>query len=881
MNLYDIVIVHGPNDDEILPHCVEHIKKNVNGYRNIYIVSWDASSDIFEEEILKDCKVYDESIFPFSKSDVNAINQTPHRDGWYLQQLIKLHVSLVIEEILDDYVMIDSDVLFLKPIEFKSNNKYLYNMSIEDHRPYFEHMKRLHPTFEKVSKFSGISHHMIFNRYIIKEIMNMVELHHNSLKNETKPFWRIFLEQVDVEQRQYSGASEYEIYFNFMIQHHKDKIIPRKLRFEDTGAPVWYVLQNFVNTDIAYAALHSWRANRQPRPKKIKDLNMISGEAFQMLCDVTVITREIEHFHSSLNRGVKKVYLDNINDESVNILNEAKSIFVYTHILDEFIVKLLPLIKNQFVLMTHNSDHGINESHLSLLNDDRILHMFSQNTFIEHPKLTALPIGIANSMWPHGQRASIEHVVRISKNLSSRKEQIYVNVSVGTNREHRSRVMSSLQQNPLCVFSPQNKPHHLYLEEMSGYKWIASPKGNGVDCHRLWEAMYAGCIALCDDSVNARAFKSMGLPIILINEGGWNNITLEWLQEESNLLISSFKGNRDNTLNLNWWRSKINKYSQNQKEGVFVLVYLGFLREYIYECVKQIRLWNPITDIYLCVNNHEQNKTFLDSVKEFNVIVSYIEELDRSNSHKEFDRGYTNMGINGLWKYSMERFFVVEECMRKYNLTNIFHLEIDNLVYFKVEELLEKCKYINKILITSDSERRYIAGTCFINNPDSLSVLNKFFTENCINKDEMHSIMDFTRRGYAEIDTFPVLPQGDISRVIYDNRKHLINDINRMNKLTTTMNFIGDAAAVGQHLFGIDKFIHNPNNTDGFINQDSIFDISKCFLRWEKVDGLQRLNMSVDKENWVPLMNIHVHNKTLSRGLSDQSEMTKHLQNIL
>jgi CMP-N-acetylneuraminic acid synthetase len=70
--------------------------------------------------------------------------------------------------------------------------------------------------------------------------------------------------------------------------------------------------------------------------------------------------------------------------------------------------------------------------------------------------------------------------------------------------------------------------------------------------------------------------------------------------------------------------------------------------------------------------------------------------------------------------------------MRKYNLRNIFHLEIDNLVYFKVEELLEKCKCINKILITSDSERRYIAGTCFINNPDSLSVLNKFFTENCI-----------------------------------------------------------------------------------------------------------------------------------------------------
>ena len=155
MNLhsYDIVIVHGPNDDEILPYCVEHIKKNVKHFRNIYIISFDASSDVFEEQQLKDCIVYDESVFPFSKADVNTINKTPKRDGWYLQQLLKLYVSFVIKDMLDDYVVIDSDVLFLKPIEFKSGNKYLFNMSDENHIPYFEHMKRLHPSFEKISKF--------------------------------------------------------------------------------------------------------------------------------------------------------------------------------------------------------------------------------------------------------------------------------------------------------------------------------------------------------------------------------------------------------------------------------------------------------------------------------------------------------------------------------------------------------------------------------------------------------------------------------------------------------------------------------------------------------------------------------------------------------
>jgi hypothetical protein len=877
--MYDIVIVHGPNDDEILPHCVEHIKKNVGKYRHIYIISFDASSDIFEEEILKDCRVYDESVFPFSKSDVNTINQTPNRDGWYLQQILKLYVSLTIEEMLDDYVIIDSDVLFLKPIEFKSGSRYLYNMAQEQHIPYFEHMKRLHPTFKRVyEQFGGVAHHMIFNRDIVKEMFKFVEDYHSSLNGEHKPFWKIFLEQVEVGQRWASGASEYEIYINYMLQYHKEKVIPRKLKFEDTGAPVWYVLQNFVNTDIAYAALHAWRANRQPRPKKIKDLNMISGEAFQMLCETTVITREIEGFHTSLPKTVNKVYLDGMNQSMIEKLNNSKSIFVYTHILDRFISELLPKMTNSFVLMTHNSDHSINESHLPLLNDNKLIHMFSQNTFIEHPKLTALPIGIANSMWHHGQRSSIEHVMRVAKSFTNRKGRIYVNVSEGTNYAHRSGVVKSLRNNDLSDMMPSNRPHPVYLEEMSGYKWVASPKGNGVDCHRLWEVMYAGSIAICDDSVNARAFKNMGLPIILIGDGGWDNITLEFLQEETKKLMSTFKGNRHSALDLNWWKTKINSYNVN--EGAFVLVYLGVLRDYIYECVKQIRLWNPVNKVYLCINNDEQNKPFIDLIKEFNIDVVYVEDLQMTEDHTLFIQRYTNMSIGGLWRYSMERFFILEETMSKYNLKNIFHLEIDNLVYFKVDELLEKCKSINKVLITSDSERRYIAGTCFVNNPTTLSKLNKFFTERGINRDEMHTIMEFTKVT-NEVDCWPVLPSGDNTRLIYEERRHLTNDIQRMSKHFDTFKSVGDAACIGQYFFGIDKFIHNPNNTDGFINKDTIFSVDRLWFKWEKVNGLQRLNMSVDKENWYPITNIHVHNKSLERGMSDIPEMTKHLPNII
>jgi len=78
------------------------------------------------------------------------------------------------------------------------------------------------------------------------------------------------------------------------------------------------------------------------------------------------------------------------------------------------------------------------------------------------------------------------------------------------------------------------KDHSSYLRELSSYKWVCAPRGNGIDCHRLWETMYANSIPLVDHAVNTRDFKNMGLPIIIVKE--WNNITLEWLEEETKKL---------------------------------------------------------------------------------------------------------------------------------------------------------------------------------------------------------------------------------------------------------------------------------------------------------------------------------------------------------
>jgi len=63
---------------------------------------------------------------------------------------------------------------------------------------------------------------------------------------------------------------------------------------------------------------------------------------------------------------------------------------------------------------------------------------------------------------------------------------------------------------------------------MSKYKFVVCPPGNGVDTHRLWEALYLGCIPI---TLKHRIYRDYNLPIIQLNS--WEEITPELLEKYS------------------------------------------------------------------------------------------------------------------------------------------------------------------------------------------------------------------------------------------------------------------------------------------------------------------------------------------------------------
>ena len=74
---------------------------------------------------------------------------------------------------------------------------------------------------------SGICHHMIFETKYVDKLISKIEKNHND------SFYNIFLKLVT--DRIGSGASEYEIYFNYMLKNNPTKIKIRKLNWKNTN----------------------------------------------------------------------------------------------------------------------------------------------------------------------------------------------------------------------------------------------------------------------------------------------------------------------------------------------------------------------------------------------------------------------------------------------------------------------------------------------------------------------------------------------------------------------------------------------------------------------------------------------------------------------
>lgn len=268
-------------------------------------------------------------------------------------------------------------------------------------------------------------------------------------------------------------------------------------------------------------------------------MDIISGENIQILADIVICTQPIKNFHKNITKYSKKMILldgdlTNINcltDEQIKEIDKYKILFIYTHIAKSFLELYLNKTNNKFTLITHNSDVGIDVTFLKYLNNNHILKWYAQNVCLKHPKLKALPIGIANSQWKHGNLDILNHI--ISNTNMDKEKLVYLNYKINTNKSVRKPIFNLLSSKKFVTCN-SNLSYQEYLKELSQHKYCIVPPGNGIDCHRTWECLYLGVIPILQNCICNEIFQNLNLPVLLVDD--WN-FEKDYLEAQYKLLI--------------------------------------------------------------------------------------------------------------------------------------------------------------------------------------------------------------------------------------------------------------------------------------------------------------------------------------------------------
>lgn len=266
---------------------------------------------------------------------------------------------------------------------------------------------------------------------------------------------------------------------------------------------------------------------------------------------------------------------------NVSLYENSKAneiIHVCPQALPNFVRKVLPTLINPFILVTNNSDlttpDDIADEYDILLQSPLLKHWFAQNCVLTHEKITRIPIGLdyhslrpskKQFAWsppekhPWGLKANpilqeqeLLNLKALSVSIEQREVKAYANfqflMSTRYGKIDRVECFNKVPKD-LVFYEPTRAIRSVCWTNMTKYAFVLSPQGNGLDCHRTWEALCLGCIPILKSSGLDPLFEN--LPVWII--GDWSEVTYEAMKAK----IDEFKNKSFalEKLTLKYWQN--------------------------------------------------------------------------------------------------------------------------------------------------------------------------------------------------------------------------------------------------------------------------------------------------------------------------------------
>jgi hypothetical protein len=184
-----------------------------------------------------------------------------------------------------------------------------------------------------------------------------------------------------------------------------------------------------------------------------------------------------------------------------------------------------------------------------------IVHWFTTNCCIHDPYngVEGIPFGIHNT---GGNTEFFDVYDKLE--LKQKSKTLYVNFQFYTSE--RAELYQYFSGFP-GVTCERDVSFEKYLDQLNAHKFCLCPVGNGIDCYRIWECLYMGCIPIVQTHQGFNFLSDLSLPIISINnlivvnpdvlDHIYNNneITASWDLTKAKLSYWKDRINEKNTCN--------------------------------------------------------------------------------------------------------------------------------------------------------------------------------------------------------------------------------------------------------------------------------------------------------------------------------------------
>jgi len=249
---------------------------------------------------------------------------------------------------------------------------------------------------------------------------------------------------------------------------------------------------------------------------------------------------------------------------NTNILKQNAIIFCKTDFIN-FLFSNIKYSGRKYILITHHSDYYIDKQKFQS-KPNCIKKWYAWTAAYEHEDLIPIPIGFATMFNPYPiadddqQKWFLDNLEEL-RSIEKDYKTVYCNFTIDNLRPPRQQIVNKMLTNNInCYTPPNNHTVHGrltfpdYCKDAARFKFIASPRGNGGDSTRTWDAIYMNSIPIV---IKDLVYRDFNLPILQVND----------YSEVTNKLLSDYLKYYNNH-DFNYEKSTLSYWKNRMKEDL-------------------------------------------------------------------------------------------------------------------------------------------------------------------------------------------------------------------------------------------------------------------------------------------------------------------------